>query len=77
MTTASEQLGNSSRQQMLDGLITLARADFMCFVELAFEVLHPGKKLIYADYLQVMADILMGCRTENSDASLSICHLGT
>ena len=31
----------------------------MCFVELTFGVLHPGKNLIYADYLQLMANILM------------------
>jgi len=58
--SASKEMANASQAQMLDGLITLARADFMCFVELAFGVLHPGKKLIYADYLQVMADVLMG-----------------
>ncbi len=59
-SSASEQTVNESQAQMLDGLIAFARADFMCFVELAFGVLHPGKKFIYADYLQVMADILMG-----------------
>jgi hypothetical protein len=58
-STASKQTNNESRAQMLDGLVAFARADFMCFVELAFGVLHPGKTLIYADYLQVMADILM------------------
>ena len=56
---ASKQTDNESRAQMLDGLIEFARADFMCFVELTFGVLHPGKNLIYADYLQLMANILM------------------
>jgi len=57
---ASKRTDNEGRAQILDGLIEFARVDFMCFVELTFGVLHPGKKLIYADYLQVMADILMG-----------------
>jgi hypothetical protein len=57
---ASKQTDNKSRAQMLDGLIEFARADFMCFVELTFGVLHPGKNLIYANYLQLMANILMG-----------------
>ncbi len=59
-SSAPKQPADKSPAQMLDGLIAFARADFMCFVELAFGVLHPGKKLIYADYLQVMADTLMG-----------------
>jgi predicted phage terminase large subunit-like protein len=43
----------------LDALIEFARADFMCFVELTFGVLHPGTKLAHADYLDLMADLLM------------------
>jgi len=58
-STVLKQTDTESRAQMLDGLIAFARADFMCFVELTFGVLHPGKKLIYADYLQLMADLLM------------------
>ncbi|WP_041300239.1 hypothetical protein [Hyphomicrobium sp. MC1] len=42
-----------------DALIAMARADFMCFVEMTFNVLHPGSNLVYADYLQVLADLLM------------------
>lgn len=36
----------------------LARRDFWCFVELAFPILHPGRKLDYADYLNVMAWVM-------------------
>ena len=37
----------------------VARADFWCFVELMFPVLYPGKKLIYAPYLELIATVLM------------------
>jgi len=43
----------------LESLIVLARADFWCFVELTFGVLHPGQKLAHADYLGLLAYILM------------------
>jgi phage terminase large subunit-like protein len=39
-------------------LIALARLDFAIFVELAFPVLHPGKKLIHAPYIDLMALVL-------------------
>ena len=42
-----------------EALATFARVDFWCFVELMFSVLYPGQKLVYADYLQVIATILM------------------
>jgi len=58
-SNAATLTDDDNRAQMLDGLIELARADFMCFVELVFGVLHPGKELVYADYLQLMANILM------------------
>lgn len=43
----------------LEALIKFARADLMCFAELVFPVLHPGKHLAYADYLDVLAAVLM------------------
>ncbi|WP_414463767.1 hypothetical protein [Hyphomicrobium sp. DY-1] len=45
--------------ETFDALIAMARADFMCFVDMTFRVLHPGSDLVYADYLQVLADLLM------------------
>lgn len=43
-----------------DALVEFARADFMCFVELTFDVLHPGQRLDYADYLGALTRVLMG-----------------
>jgi len=42
-------------------LYDLARCDFGTFVELAFPILHPGKKLEYAPYLDVLVTLLEGC----------------
>jgi hypothetical protein len=39
-------------------LIAATRVDFGCFFELAFNVLHPGKKLIYADYLDLLITVM-------------------
>jgi hypothetical protein len=39
-------------------LIALARLDFSVFFELAFPVLHPGKKLIHAPYIDLIAAVL-------------------
>jgi hypothetical protein len=39
----------------------LARCDFGTFVELAFPVLHPGKKLVHAPYLDVLVAVMEGC----------------
>lgn len=44
-----------------DDLIQLARADFWVFVELAFPVLHPGRNLVFAPYLELMAILLTSC----------------
>lgn len=43
----------------LEALIAFARADLMCFVELTFDVLHPGQSLDYAEYLDVLTRLLM------------------
>ncbi len=45
--------------RQFEALVTLARADFWCFVELIFPVLYPGQKLIYAPYLELIATLLM------------------
>ena len=37
----------------------MARSDLWCFIELTFPVLHPGRRLIYADYFGLMATLLM------------------
>jgi hypothetical protein len=42
-----------------EALVTFARADFWCFVELMFAVLYPGQKLVYAGYLELIATLLM------------------
>lgn len=42
-----------------DALVVLARADFWCFVELMFPVLHPGEPLVFAPYLEYIATVLM------------------
>lgn len=41
-----------------EDLILLARADFWCFIELTFDVLHPGQKLVFAEYLELLASVL-------------------
>lgn len=56
MSKAGSATGNSEE---LDALIEFARADFMCFVELTFGVLHPGQELDYADYLGLLTRLLM------------------
>lgn len=47
------------RRTSLEAALTFARADFWCFVELMFPVLHPGQKVIFAPYLGLMATLLM------------------
>jgi len=42
-------------------LYAVARRDLGTFVELAFQVLHPGKKLVHAPYLDVLVRLLEGC----------------
>jgi predicted phage terminase large subunit-like protein len=41
-------------------LILPARVDFWIFVELVFGILHPGQQLVFAPYLEVLAEVLMG-----------------
>ena len=42
-----------------EALLAFARADFWCFVELMFPVLYPGNQLVYAQYLELIASLLM------------------
>lgn len=39
-----------------DGILVLYRTDFIAFAKLAFAILHPGQKLIWHWYLDVIAD---------------------
>ena len=48
-------------------LYDLARCDFGTFVELAFPILHPGKKLVHAPYLDVLVALLEGCAAGRKD----------
>ena len=43
----------------IDELVFLARHDFWCFIELAFPVVHPGREIDYAEYLDLMAWLMM------------------
>ena len=42
-----------------ESLLGFARADFWCFVDMMFDVLHPGKPLEFAPYLEYIASALM------------------
>jgi len=42
-------------------LYAVARRDFGTFVDLAFPVLHPGKKLVHAPYLDLLVAVMEGC----------------
>jgi hypothetical protein len=56
-------------------LATLARVDFCCFVELMFPVLYPGRELVYAGYLEVIATLLMRVgQRKFRNVSLSTCR---
>ena len=39
----------------------MARRDFAIFVELAFPILHPGKTLVHASYLDVLVALMESC----------------
>jgi hypothetical protein len=52
--TTDELLGFSPEQ-----LIALARTDFANFVELMFPVLHDGKSIKYAPYIDFICCLLM------------------
>ena len=51
----------------VEDFYALARSDFGTFVELAFSILHPGKKLVHAPYLDVLVALLEGCAAGRKD----------
>ena len=57
-----------------EALVTFARRDFWCFVELMFPILYPGQKLVYAGYLELIATLLMGVAGANTAMSSSTCR---
>jgi predicted phage terminase large subunit-like protein len=53
--TSNERFGFSPEQ-----LIALARTDFATFVELVFPILHDGKSIKYAPYIDFVCCLMMG-----------------
>ena len=58
----------ADRELQIPDLYDLARCDFGTFVELAFPILHPGKKLVHAPYLDVLVALLEGCAAGRKDS---------
>ena len=57
----------ANQELQIPDLYDLARCDFGTFVELAFPILHPGKKLVHAPYLDVLVALLEGCAAGRKD----------
>ncbi len=53
------RLAANADMRQSEALVTFARLDFWCFVELMFSTLYPGQKLVYASYLELIASVLM------------------
>ena len=53
------RLAVQAHLRQFEALVTFARVDFWCFVELMFSTLYPGQKLVYAGYLELIATVLM------------------
>ena len=51
----------ADRELQAEDLYALARRDFGTFFELAFPILHPGKTLVHAAYLDVLITLMEGC----------------
>jgi hypothetical protein len=51
----------ADRELQVADLYALARRDFGIFVELAFPILHPGKTLVHASYLDVLIALMESC----------------
>jgi hypothetical protein len=51
----------ADRELQVADLYASARRDFGIFVELAFRILHPGKKLFHAPYLDVLFALMESC----------------
>jgi hypothetical protein len=52
--TTNERFGISPEE-----LIALARTDFATFVELVFPILHDGKSIKYAPYIDFICGLMM------------------
>jgi hypothetical protein len=48
-------------RELHEDVYALARGDFGTFVELAFSILHPGKKFVHAAYLDVLFALMEDC----------------
>ena len=51
----------ADKELQVADLYALAGRDFGIFVELAFPILHPGKKLFHAPYLDVLVAVMESC----------------
>jgi hypothetical protein len=51
----------ADQELQAEDLYTVSRRDFSTFIELAFPVLHPGKKLVHAPYLDLLVAVMEGC----------------
>ena len=51
----------ADRKLQVADLYALARCDFGTFVELAFRILHPGKTLVHASYLDLLVAVMESC----------------
>jgi hypothetical protein len=51
----------ANRKLHVEDLYALARCDFGIFVELVFSILHPGKTLLHAPYLDVLFALMESC----------------
>src|SRR6476660_5825076 len=51
----------ADRELHVEDIYALARRDFATFVELAFPILHPGKTLVHAPYLDVLVALMEDC----------------
>jgi len=51
----------ADRELQVEDLYASARGDFGTFVELAFLILHPGKKFVHAAYLDVLFALMEDC----------------
>ena len=62
-------MAKKAKPESLDhaDLHALARLDFGVFVELAFPVLHPGKKIDHAGYLDVLYALMTACGNGRKD----------
>jgi hypothetical protein len=51
----------ADKEAQIADLHALARRDFAIFIELAFLILHPGKTLVHASYIDVLVALMESC----------------